>query len=587
MWFYERERANGGAGGEAFRSIFNGSGLDAASRLAREAVQNSVDAARLGAQAAVLMEMKAFSGGQLEEFWEAAGLEQVAARVEHLRLHETNALRARPDPLRVLYIHDTGTTGLSGDPTSPSSKLRKLLMEIGGSQKIESDEHSGGSYGFGKAVYSASSRIAVIFAYSRTVDQNDEPISVLMGCAYHNGHVFDGKPTNGRAFFGEEVKLENDIRHDPFLNEEADAIAEKLGMQRKLGEIGTTIAVVDCVLDMNDIRRGIEKSWWPKMRIENFKVRMLDENGKKLFPQPMKDPELLPFIKAIEVALGRTDPQSGISKLQKSFHRVGDDLKVGHLGLFVRDPEDEYDEDSDQPDLRDKIALIRSPGMVVDYYGKGQVNHPPVAGVFIADDDLDAILRRAEPPAHDRWDPNADRLNRDKAEPEIVAEVLKRIWGQLRSFQRSARPPEDKSGGRLLELERALARMLGTSGRSVPSGEGQGPTPISLQPKVQVEAVGDELKVTGKVVIKLKDDQTEALPVVVGMKLSAVDETGRHIDDIKLDADFGDTDSTFTEGLGWEVALDPGQTIAIAIESSPYDPEWTVDFVPSVQPKSE
>ena len=47
-WYYEEEPVNGGAGGEVFRSIFNGSGVEAAERLAREALQNSVDAVRGG-----------------------------------------------------------------------------------------------------------------------------------------------------------------------------------------------------------------------------------------------------------------------------------------------------------------------------------------------------------------------------------------------------------------------------------------------------------------------------------------------------------------------------------------------------------
>ena len=73
-WYYEDEPLNGGAGGEVFKSIFNGSGLDAASRLAREALQNSVDAAREGEVAEVTLQMKVYSGAELDRFWSAAGL---------------------------------------------------------------------------------------------------------------------------------------------------------------------------------------------------------------------------------------------------------------------------------------------------------------------------------------------------------------------------------------------------------------------------------------------------------------------------------------------------------------------------------
>ena len=46
-WIYEPVGPNGGAEGEAYRIVFNGSGFDAAERVAREAIQNSVHAAHL------------------------------------------------------------------------------------------------------------------------------------------------------------------------------------------------------------------------------------------------------------------------------------------------------------------------------------------------------------------------------------------------------------------------------------------------------------------------------------------------------------------------------------------------------------
>ena len=44
-WEYEKTPLNGGAPGDAFKSIFNGSGKNHAETMAREAIQNSVDAA--------------------------------------------------------------------------------------------------------------------------------------------------------------------------------------------------------------------------------------------------------------------------------------------------------------------------------------------------------------------------------------------------------------------------------------------------------------------------------------------------------------------------------------------------------------
>lgn len=587
MWNYEEEPVNGGAGGEVFRSIFIGSGLDAASRLAREAIQNSVDAAREGETPQVTLRMNAYSGDALTRIWEAAGLERLAARADALGLHEGNALKSRPAELRVLHAIDKGTTGLSGDPTKPSSKLRKLLMEIGGSQKISEDVSSGGSYGFGKAVYSASSRIAVIFAYSRTTDEKGEPISLLMGCAYHKSHEFEGERTSGRGFFCVPNDVKHGVRYDAFTGDEADRRAADLDMARAEGDLGTTIAIFDCPLDMEELKRGVERSWWPKLTIDKtFKVRLIDESGAKLHPRPMRDPEIRPFVEAINVALGRSPEQKGKSRLFKNFRHLGEGLKVGQLGLFVMSDE-EIDEEADRSDLRDTIALVRTPGMVVEHYGKRHVNHPPVAGVFIADPDLDDILRRSEPPEHDRWDANSDRLNASKGEKEIVEEVHKRIWRELRTFQRSARPPEPLSSNRFTQLERELSRLFGPTGKREPVGGGKGETPISLVPRVRIEPVDDGLQIEGHVTLRLKEEHESALPVFVTFELSSMDEAQRRVDRIPLSVDFGDAEVAQKGDSTWELVLNPGTKLDVTVKSDVYDKDWTVEFVPQVRPVTE
>ncbi len=584
-WHYEDEPVNGGAGGEVFKSIFNGSGLDAAGRLAREALQNSVDAARPGETAQVTLRMKVYGEADLDRFWHAAGLNALAKRVDVLGLHQANALAKKPDQLRVLQVVDSSTTGLSGDPTSPSSKMRKLLMEIGGSQKIAEGGASGGSYGFGKAVYSASSRIAVIFAYSRTLDRQGQPLSLLMGCAYHQAHEFDGQRTSGRGFYGQPVKLGYAIRYDAFTGAEADRLAAELDMARDADDMGTTIAIVDCPLSMEDIKRGVERSWWPKIERDNFRVTLIDENAQKLRARPRLDPELKPFIDALHIALGTSPEQSARSRRKNNFHKV-DGRTIGNLGLFVMTAPEEVDEHSDREDLRDRIALVRSPGMVVQYYGKRQVSNPPVVGVFLADDGIDDILRRSEPPEHDRWDANADRLDPAKNEREIVQAIHSRIWQELRTFQKTARPPENSSGNKFLQLERELAKLFGPTGKREPIGGGKGETPVSLRPDVRIEQAPGGLKMVGTVFIQLKDDHEGDLPVSVSFRLSSVDEGGHHIDPVEVSAVF-DSEAASPVGAGeWHLSLAPGEKIEIPVESAVYEADWTVEFIPKVAPIS-
>lgn len=236
-WHYEKSPLNGGAPGDAYKSVFNGSGKRGAEILAREAIQNSVDAAsEPGGNVRVDFRFRRLSAEERADFEAAASLGDICEREPQLGLPKDNVLRDRSAPIDLLYIDDYETTGLRGDPTHPSSNLRKLLMDLGGSGKAQDGTGSGGSYGFGKAVYSSNSRIGTIFAFSRTEDAAGAPISLLMGCAYHSGHEHEGTPFTGRAFLGTEVSVPGEgVRFDPFQGDVAEELAERLGFQRDEG----------------------------------------------------------------------------------------------------------------------------------------------------------------------------------------------------------------------------------------------------------------------------------------------------------------------------------------------------------------
>jgi hypothetical protein len=189
-WTYEKTSPNLGVSGDAFRQVFNGNGIDQAEQLAREAIQNSVDASSGDKPVEVVFRKERFDGADRAAFAETIDLEAIRRRAEALELPADCVLSNDRDPIDVLYVEDRGTTGLSGDPLGPRSKLRKLLMEVGGSEKV-GEASSGGSYGFGKAVYAGSSRIATVFAYSRSTDDDGKAMSVLMGCSYHRSYEID------------------------------------------------------------------------------------------------------------------------------------------------------------------------------------------------------------------------------------------------------------------------------------------------------------------------------------------------------------------------------------------------------------
>lgn len=586
-WIYEERPLNGGAGGEAFRIVFNGSGMEPAATLAREAIQNSVDASLVPAsEVEVDFRIRELIGDERAAFEAATNLDEIARRTDYLDLPRGHALQDRNRPLRLLYIEDRRTTGLSGDPTEGSSKLRKLLMEIGGSEKTM-EEHSGGSYGFGKAVYGGSSRIATIVAYSRTTNGDDQPLSVLMGCTYHRAHTFDGEATTGRGFFGTPVEVQGKgVRFDPITGNDADRLAAELGMQREEGDIGTSILIIDTPIQMNDICHGIEEYWWPRLQERLLDVVLIDANGEELHPKTRARRDLKPFIDAFDAALQRSPPISGRVGFKKFNKQAGH--SVGALGLAVmREDEEEAAEELDLPERQDTIALIRSPLMVVEYYGKRSIGVPPVAGAFVADDEIDGILRRSEPPEHDRWSANALRLDQVSGEGALVKSVHSRVWRELKEFQKKAKPEEGKKPRRLLRLERALADWFGsTTKKSSVPGE-HDPTPVSIRPNVRVEASDGGLTLRGSLEIALKSDASETdLAVRIELSCLVREEDGvSSTDPVPISVDHGpDVES---HGEYWVGVLTPQKPIVVSIESEPYDPSWTVRFVPEVKPVQE
>lgn len=264
----------GGAAGEAFANTLKSPGMLPEHVLAREAIQNSVDAGN-GVKVKVRFRESAVKGVKKTAFVQAADLGSIAERSKELSLSEPNCLATLDIPqkeLCLLYVEDYNSVGLSGDPHDMDSNFYRLLLSLGDRSKSRTAQGStGGSYGFGKSVYSSSSAIQTIFAYTRFKDGNTERTRIF-GCGYFVSHNYKKSPYSGRAWLGMPEKKDNMGRVivDPIEGTKADELAENLGFTlRKTGEVGTSILIVDAAVDIKAIERGIEDWWWPRL-IENM-----------------------------------------------------------------------------------------------------------------------------------------------------------------------------------------------------------------------------------------------------------------------------------------------------------------------------
>ena len=593
-WTFEVSAPMGGAAGEAFTNPLNSSGMPPAAVLAREAIQNSVDARAEGAnKVEVRFSFKNLTGTAKADFVKAAKLSAVASRSELLTFNEPNCLGGLSDgrkPLHLLFVDDFQTTGLAGDPASASSKFFRFLLSLGDGGK-EHDEHgTGGSYGFGKSVYSSNSGILTIFAYSRTVDGNGEPTSILFGCGYYRAHKLGARFHTGRAWFGSDQTEDGGAAYQvvrPLRDDAADRMAATLGFSHRDDEqFGTSVLIVDSTVDADGILKGVEDWWWPRILNNLLDVEVISADGTSQMPRPRKRDDLRPFAEAYDIAIGKSPPKPK-SEFRKQFNR-SEGHGIGIAGFKVLDRLDSGDYIVGEGRV-DSVALIRSPLMVVAYHRAWYVGQPAMVGAFVADDAIDDILRSAEPPAHDRWDADARRLQdatgRKRA---VVRKVLQGIRTSLKTFQAEAAPPPPPRPKRLSMLERTLASFLSANKRGTQPGQDHGPAPISLtyeqEPKAQAHQSG-QLSLSAIFTVRLKpsDEDSEVLvrlkascPVIVdgqdGESLGVAIKAS-----VPLEAQAGSEE--------WKLLrLNQGQVARFVCETEPYDRAWTVKFVPEVEP---
>jgi hypothetical protein len=561
--------------------------------LAREAIQNSVDAKHENEEkVTVRFIAKELTGISKRDFVAASGLVEIFPRYGNLKLKEPNSLQLLEEDaaaLPLIYIEDYQTTGLEGDPHDPDSKFYRLLLSLGDGGKEHEEHGTGGSYGYGKGVYSSSSRIQTIFAYTRA-QYGDAETTRLFGCGYYRKHKVAKGQFTGRSWFG----LANDLGEgalqivDPLVDEAADNLAAKLGFHvRSCGELGTTILILDASVELSDVLEGVEDWWWPRLLERKLDVEIIHADGSVGHPRPRKREHLRPFLEAYDIAVGRAPAQPKV-ELFKRFQRY-EDIPIGTAGFKVLDRAEDGSYAVEDSRLN-AVCLIRSPLMVVTYWQVSQTQVPAIVGAYVAAHEIDDVLRAAEPPAHNLWDPAAPRLHDTSGlHRGIVERVLRSVRSTLKQFQTSAAPLPPPKPKRLSILERTLASFFTPSKGGPPPGPEGASTPISLSyesdPHVAPAGEG-KLNLSATFSVRPKPDYVgEPLRLKVRATCPII-EDGQAGD--RLPMVVHTSTGSHAGPDGWhEIELAAGEVIRFHCETEPYDRAWTVRFVPEVQPAGE
>src|SRR5262249_35480677 len=174
---------------------------------------------------------------------------------------------------------------------------------------------------------------------------------------------------------------------------------------------------------------------WPRLLDGSIKVSIGWFGEKVEVPDPRSEPRLRVFTRAFASA-GTADDFPGTVKQKLKCLRP---LKtLGILSLTkaaysvdgARNLDEEHDERDAQHPLR-HVAMMRGTRLIIHYW-EGPM--PPeglqYAGVFLADEEVDAVYAASEPPAHDGW--VKERLTgQDRT---VVSVTYKRINEAIREF---------------------------------------------------------------------------------------------------------------------------------------------------------
>ena len=451
----------------------DGAALPPEHLLAREAIQNSVDARSGNKPVKVCFRRESADDDRLNLIGDLLGLLDEGGPIDrkdkdaNLGLGKDDFFDAQLDPSAyhqsVLYIEDYGTEGLGGPPTSSAwgdLNSRYYRLVVGSGVPDDSDELRGGSFGFGKSVYWSSSNVRTVAFYSvfEPSEATDGNHARFIVAGLYDTHDFENCTFSGRAWFGD---LSSDVPCVPLADEDAHQMASRLGFKvRSPEDLGTSILILGSELAVGGIRDGVENHWWPRIVEGGLVVELVDNGSVLLPPNPQEKKELKPYIKAYKLALDQVRIEEEHAVVRQTSKYEG--RAVGWCAVIPAD-RDSFPEDEEHPHhLKpmypniNEVALIRAPRMVVAYY---ELRHgPDVVGAFVADDQIDPVLKLSEPPDHTRWSGDSPRLSsNDKAFVRNFNQRIDRVANALRS---KLRGDDSETVGNPRPLEELMGRLF-------------------------------------------------------------------------------------------------------------------------------
>ncbi|MFD4127005.1 hypothetical protein ACFXKK_07480 [Streptomyces globisporus] len=437
-WFSQPYPPEGASAAEGIRNQLGRPELDLLTILVRESAQNSWDARipdhpdPVGYRIDLSTVSPAHAGA-----WRELLLAGAPSQREHFPLRET----LRRGSIPIMAVSDRGTRGLGGPTRADSFAVeRDFVSFIRNIGEPRDTALGGGTYGFGKGIFYVLSNTGTILVHSRCRTAQGGYETRLIGCtlwkSYGAEEANGQRRYTGRHWWGDNS---SDVV-EPLTGREADSAVRSLGL-RPFGaeETGTTVVVIDPALDgltpsgaADYLADTIAWHLWPKMISTNgrpaaMRFSVSCDGDNRPVPDPRETRPLNMFVAAYERMTG-SDGNRLYCKSPKRF--------LGRLGLEKRImPPLEPSRASRMVGIEDivhHVCLMRPAELVVTYRPgpKPPSVNQGYAGVFRADESMDEVYAKAEPPTHDAWNPQS----LERPESTFVHSTFRRITEALESL---------------------------------------------------------------------------------------------------------------------------------------------------------
>ena len=571
-------------------------------RIAREAIQNSVDATLAGRKTEVFVWDRALSDAEVTVFKAVLGLDSPnspTGRLAKLGLKRGNSFERMATGgggIRITIIEDRNTCGLGFDDKEKKDRFEELCLFLGQVSTFV-DGSRGGSYGFGKTVYQASSDCRTFLVYSvfqPNPENTSERHALLFGCSTFDGHRVEGEEEyTGRAWFGiPEIAESGQQLCSPIEDEAAHDLAQRLGFLRRTSEeLGTSIMILGSEIGINDFRAAVEDYWWPRLISDKLSVELWEGNDDVIPPpEPLMRHELKPYIRCYELLEDEIPCHDDERKWKLNASRGRQRGGLAAKAL-PPDPVDEEDPEEEDTLFKNTVALIRSgPQMVVQYFDPGGRQRGNYAGTFVSHPDSEYELHLSEPPSHDAWNSNSERLRRaDPTFQPFVSGILNSVKTYTRRFQNELNPlmtPTDVPGTRKLEV--ILAGIMSGKGLGPPNPPRPKEDPLHMRIQESRTDTATESTVSSKIEIKLRDDaQMGTATTLLSIRPTVVLDDNKRRDPserLKLASVLVDGDEVAVDDdSGIPLNISKGNAVKVEAETERFDRDLYVDLEVTVR----